>query len=102
LFSLLGLFGIFTPGLLLMAALLPFWSAIRKNCYVKSSLRGINASVVGILIAALFQPLWISTIHSSADFWIVLAAFALLTLWKAQPWFVVLCVVAISSLACSI
>jgi len=102
LYSLLGLIGIFTPGLLAMTALLPFWNAIRRNRYVQSSLRGINASVVGILIAALFQPLWTSTIHSSADFWIVLSAFALLTLWKVQPWFVVLCVVAISSLAYSI
>jgi len=102
LYSLLGLFGIFMPGLLAMTALLPFWNAIRRNRYVQSSLRGINASVVGILIAALFQPLWTSTIHSSADFWIVLSAFALLTLWKVQPWFVVLCVVAISSLAYSI
>ena len=98
-FSLLGLIGIFTPGLLAMTALLPFWSAIRGNRYVQSSLRGINASVVGILIAALFQPLWTSTVHSSADFWIVLSAFALLALWKVQPWIVVLCVVAISSLA---
>jgi len=102
LYSLLGLFGIFMPGLLAMTALLPFWNAIRRNRYVQSSLRGINASVVGILIAALFQPLWTSTIHSSADFWIVLSAFALLTLWKVQPRFVVLCVAAISSLASSI
>ena len=101
LYGLLGLAGIFTPGLLAMTALLPFWSAIRGNRYVQSSLRGINASVVGILIAALFQPLWTSTIHSSADFWIALSAFALLTLWKVQPWFVVLCVAAISSLAYS-
>jgi chromate transporter len=102
LYGLLGLVGIFTPGLLAMTALLPFWSAIRRNRYVQSSLRGINASVVGILIAALFQPLWTSTIHSSADFWIALLAFVLLALWKVQPWIVVLCVAAVSSLAYSI
>jgi chromate transporter len=102
LYGLLGLIGIFTPGLLAMTALLPFWGAIRTNRYVQSSLRGINASVVGILIAALFQPLWPSTIHSSADFWIVLSAFALLALSKVQPWFVVLCVAAISSLVYSL
>lgn len=102
LFSLLGLIGIFTPGMLAMTALLPFWSAMRGNRYVMSSLRGINASVVGILIAALFQPLWTSTIQSSADFWTVLSIFALLTLWKVQPWLVVLCVVAISSIVYSI
>jgi chromate transporter len=96
LYGLLGLAGIFAPGLLAMTALLPFWSAVRGNRYVQASLRGVNASVVGILIAALYQPLWTSTIHAVSDFWIVLAAFALLAVWRVQPWIVVACVVAIS------
>lgn len=98
LYGLLGLAGIFIPGLLAMAAMLPFWSALRGNHSVRASLRGINASVVGILIAALYHPLWTTTIHSSIDFWIALLAFALITFWRAQPWVVVACVVVISIL----
>ncbi len=96
LYGLLGLAGIFTPGLLAMTAVLPFWSALRENCYAQASIRGINASVVGILIAALYQPLWTTTIHTAGDFWIALLAFALLALWRVQPWIVVACVGAVS------
>ena len=96
LFALAALFG---PGLLAMTAVLPFWSALRRNRYVKACLKGVNASVVGVLIAALFQPLWTSTIHTPGDFWIALLAFALLALWKIQPWIVVTCVAAISAIA---
>ena len=96
LYGLLGLGGIFMPGLLLMAAVLPFWSALRGNRYVRAPLRGINASVVGILIAALYRPLWTTAIHSTIDFSIALLAFALITLWRVQPWVVVACVVIIS------
>lgn len=99
LYGLIGLAGIFMPGLLAMTATLPFWSALRGNRYVSASLRGINASVVGILIAALYHPLWTTTIQSSSDFWIALLAFVLITLWRAQPWFVVVCVAVISILA---
>jgi chromate transporter len=98
LYGLLGLVGIFLPGLLAMAAMLSFWSTLRGNRYVRAALTGINASVVGILIAALYQPLWTSTIHSSTDFWIALFAFALIALFETQPWIVVACVAAISSL----
>jgi chromate transporter len=81
------------------AAVLPFWSALRRNFYIRAALKGINASVVGVLIAALFQPLWTTTVHTAADFWIVLLIFALLTVWKVQPWKVVAGVVAASVLA---
>jgi len=99
LYGLLGLVGIFAPGLLAMAAILPFWSALRGNRSLQASLRGMNAAVVGILMAALFQPLWTGTIHTPGDFWIALAAFALLTLWKMQPWMVVVCTAAVSTVA---
>ncbi len=102
LYGLLALVALFAPGLLAMTAVLPFWSALRRNRYVRASLKGVNASVVGVLIAALFQPLWTSTIHTPADFWIALLAFALLALWKIQPWIVVACVAAISAIANSI
>lgn len=99
LYGLVGLIGIFTPGLLAMAAVLPFWSALRGSVDIRAALKGINASVVGVLIAALFQPLWISTVHTAGDFWIVLLAFTLLTFWKVQPWKVVVGVAAVSFLA---
>ncbi|HEY6412640.1 MAG TPA: chromate efflux transporter [Edaphobacter sp.] len=99
LYGLLGLIGIFMPGLVAMAAVLPFWSALRGNFYIRAALTGINASIVGVLIAALFQPLWTNTVHTSGDFLIVLLAFTLLIFWKVQPWIVVACVAATSVLA---
>jgi chromate transporter len=72
-----------------MAAVLPFWETLRKIRSVQSALRGVNAAVVGVLIAALFTPLWTSTVRNSSDFWFALVAFTLLTVWKVQPWIVV-------------
>jgi chromate transport protein ChrA len=74
-FGVLGLLGMFAPGLLAMAAVLPFWAAIRGNRLIQGALRGINAAVVGILIAALYTPLWTSTIRTAGDFWFALMAF---------------------------
>jgi chromate transporter len=87
--GLAALVALFLPGLLLVTAILPFWSTLRTQSFVQSALRGVNASVVGVLIAALYQPVWISTVHSSADFWIALAAFAALTKWHLAPWIIV-------------
>ena len=98
-YGLLALAALFAPGLLAMTAVLPFWSALRRNRYVRACLKGVNACVVGVLIAALFQPLWTSTIHTPGDFWIALAGFALLALWKIPPWIVVTCIAAISAIA---
>jgi chromate transporter len=88
-YGLLGLVGIFMPGLLAMAAVLPFWSSLRTNSPIRAALKGVNAGVVGVLIAALYQPLWTSTIRTSNDFWIALLAFALLTIGRLQPLMVV-------------
>ena len=63
-----------------------------------SRVAGANASIVGILIAALFNPLWNSTVHTASDFWIALLAFSLLVLWKLQPWVVVLSASAVALL----
>jgi chromate transporter len=82
-----------------MTAVLPFWSTLRGSRSAQAALRRINASVVGILIAAFFQPIWTSTIHTPVDFWIALLAFALLVLWKVSPWIVVVSVAAISMIA---
>lgn len=88
-YGLLGLAGIFLPGLLAMAAVLPFWGAVRGNGGVRAALRGVNASVVGVLLAAFCRPLWTSTIHGVGDFLIALAVFAMLVVWRAQPWMAV-------------
>jgi chromate transporter len=92
LLGLCALVALFLPGLLLMAAVLPFWSALRRRPLIGSLLRGVNASVVGVLAAALYRPLWTTTIRTITDFLIALAAFVLLIRFKVQPWIVVLCV----------
>jgi chromate transporter len=85
-----ALVALFLPGLLLMAAVLPFWSALRRRPLIVSLFRGVNASVVGVLAAALYRPLWTTTIRTTTDFLIALAAFVLLIRFKVQPWIVVL------------
>lgn len=88
----LGLFGLSAPGILAMGAVLPFWGNLRRFPSIQAALRGVNAAVVGILIGALYTPLWTSTVRTSADFWFALAAFVLLVVGKLQPWVVVLCI----------
>ena len=85
-----ALVALFLPGLLLMAAVLPFWNALRRRPLIVSLLRGVSASVVGVLAAALYRPLWTTTIRTTTDFLIALAAFVLLIRFKVQPWIVVL------------
>ena len=85
-----ALVALFLPGLLLMAAVLPFWSALRRRPLIVSLLRGVNASVVGVLAAALYRPLWTTTIRTTTDFLIALVAFVLLIRFRVQPWIVVL------------
>jgi len=93
-YGLLGLVGIFMPGLLAMTAVLPFWNSLRESAIIRTALKGINASVVGVLLAALYRPLWTSTIHTVSDFGFALLAFMLLTLWKIPPWIVVVGITA--------
>jgi chromate transporter len=93
-----ALVALFLPGLLLMAAVLPFWSALRRRPLIVSLLRGVNASVVGVLAAALYRPLWTATIRTTTDFLIALLAFVLLIRFKVQPWIVVLGIILASIL----
>jgi chromate transporter len=81
---------IFASSFLLVGGLLPFWDTLRHRDAVRAALRGINAAVVGVLLAALFSPIWIGAVHSGADFGLALVAFLLLTLWSAPPWLVVI------------
>lgn len=85
----LGLVGIFLPGILLLLGALPFWEVLRRRVGAQAAVRGINAAVVGVLGAALYNPLWISSIKSSVDFALALAGFVLLTVWRAPPLIVV-------------
>jgi chromate transporter len=92
----LALLSLFAPGLLAVAAILPFWSTLRANPSIRAALTGMNAAVVGILLAALYRPLWTATIHAPSDFCIAVFAFALLVLWKTPSWLVVAAVASIS------
>lgn len=81
---------LFLPGFLLMVGVLPYWARLRRLAFVRSALAGINAAVVGLLLAALYHPVWTSAIRAPADFAIGLIAFALLAFWRFPPWLVVI------------
>jgi chromate transporter len=81
---------IFVPAFLLVVGAVPFWDALRRREGVQSALAGVNAAVVGILLAALYDPVWTSTIRTRADFAVALAAFALLVYARMSPLVVVL------------
>jgi chromate transporter len=80
---------IYLPSFLLVVGVLPFWDAIRSMTGFRSVLIGVNAAVVGLLLAALYDPVWTSAIHQPSDFALGLAAFGLLAFWKIPPWIVV-------------
>ncbi len=80
---------IFLPAFLLVAGALPFWEALRQRKGVQRAMAGINAAVVGILAAALYDPVWTNAIHSRADFGVALAAFGLLVYGRVSPVLVV-------------
>jgi chromate transporter len=84
------LIAIYLPSFLLLVGVLPFWDSLRGRAGVQSALKGVNATVVGLLLAALYTPVWTSGITSSADFAIGLLAFLLLVFWRATPWLVVI------------
>ena len=86
----LGLISIFVPGILILIGTLPFWEALRKGANAQAIMRGINAAVVGLLGAALYDPVWISSVRSRGDFAVALLGFVLLTVWRAPPLAVVI------------
>jgi chromate transporter len=87
--ALLTLVAIFLPSFLLVVGALSFWDRLRTNAKFQSALSGINAAVVGLLLAALYQPVWTSAIHAPVDLALGLSAFGLLMFWKWPPWAVV-------------
>lgn len=88
--AILATIAIFLPAFLLVIGALPFWNMLRHNIRIQGALKGINAAVVGILLAALYQPLWTSTIGQPIDFAFVSILFIMLVVWKLPPWVVVL------------
>jgi chromate transporter len=88
-----GLFclaAIFLPAFFLAIGPLPFWNWLRTHPAMRSVLKGVNAAVVGLLLAALYNPVWTSAIHGAADFAIAVVAVLLLGPWKVPPWLVVI------------
>jgi chromate transporter len=86
----IALVAVFLPGGLLAYASLPFWGVFRQHAGFQRALSGINAAVVGILLAALYLTIWTPTIKKPVDFALALVAFGLLIVWKRPPWQVVL------------
>lgn len=88
--GLFATFAIFLPAFLLVLGTLPFWDILRSNPKIKSVLIGVNAAVVGILISALYSPIWTSSIHTPVDFALAAILFSMLFYWKLPPWIIVL------------
>lgn len=88
--GLVCLLAIFLPSFLLVAGALPFWEQLRRQVRAQAALAGVNAAVVGLLLAALYQPVWISAVLKPEDFGLALLAFAALMFWKLPPWLVVI------------
>ncbi len=92
--ALIALVALSLPGLLLVYGMLPYWDALRLHPTAQAAMRGTNAAVVGILGAALYNPVWTSAVLTPRDFAVALAGFLLLTVWKLAPWIVVLLLAA--------
>jgi chromate transporter len=97
----LGLVGIFLPGILILIGMLPFWDAFRKRPGAQAAMRGVNAAVVGILGAALYNPVFTTSVQTPPDLAVALVGFVLLIAWRAPPLVVVL-VSALGGIALSL
>lgn len=100
--AVIAVVAMFLPSFLLVIGTLPFWSAIRTKSGVQAALKGVNAAVVGILLAALYDPVFTSAIRGPVDFAIALAAFAMLVYFKLAPWIVVLVTAILGAIAYAI
>jgi chromate transporter len=80
---------IFLPSFLLVIGTLPFWQVLRAKPQAQAALAGVNAAVVGLLLAALYNPVWTGAIAAPRDFALAVAAFLLVAVWKVPPWLMV-------------
>jgi len=87
--GLVALLAIFAPSFLLLAGALPFWEQLRRHASMRAVLGGVNAAVVGLLLAAFYQPVWTSAMHAPQDVALALLALLALMRWKLPPWLVV-------------
>ena len=81
----LSLVAIFLPGMLVLVGTLPFWDDFRRRVSAQAIMRGVNAAVVGLLGAALYHPVWTSSVETPADLGLALVGFVLLNVWRAPP-----------------
>ena len=88
--GMLCLLAIFLPSFLLVVGALPFWEGLRHQRHIRAALMGVNAAVVGLLLAALYSHAWVDAIQSSKDFALALVALTALMVWKLPPWLVVI------------
>ena len=87
--GLISLVAIYLPSFLLLIGILPLWDELRTRMGVQAALKGVNAAVVGLLLAALYRPVWTSAIFTPADFALGVVALLLLVMWRVPPWAVV-------------
>jgi chromate transporter len=80
---------VFLPSFLLVIGTLPFWDSLRRLPMAQSILRGVNAAVVGLLLAALYNPVWTAGITGPYDFALAAGGFLVLFMWQVPPWLVV-------------
>jgi chromate transporter len=95
----IALFALLLPGMLLVYGMLPFWDSFRTRPTAQAAMRGTNAAVVGILGAALYNPVWTSAVLAPRDFALALFGFLLLTVWKLPSWVVVVLLAAAGTLS---
>ena len=82
----IAVLAVFLPGTLLVFAGLPLWSWLREHRRARSALAGVNAGVVGLLLAALYDPVWTSAVHGAADLGLVLILWLCLAVWRVPVW----------------
>ncbi|MBO1910917.1 chromate efflux transporter, partial [Microvirga sp. 3-52] len=87
--GLVATIAVFLPAFLLILGALPFWDQLRNNPKIKGAIMGVNAAVIGILIAALYHPIWTSSILTPMDFALAALLFSMLSYWKLPPWMIV-------------
>jgi chromate transporter len=93
---------IYLPSFLLLLGVLPFWDTLRRRAGIRAALTGVNASVVGLLRAALYIPVWTSAILGPSDFALGVVAFLLLVMWRVPPWLVVILGAIVASIVAAI